>query len=107
MATGSFWGRVTQERISRRRALQMAGVGAASAGAIAIVGCGGGNDNDKTPTAGTTKTTSGGGNIKRGGTARGTLPLITGKDPHPAASFIPHAIGSYTYSRLMRFKTVE
>ncbi|HEY8173986.1 MAG TPA: ABC transporter substrate-binding protein, partial [Dehalococcoidia bacterium] len=47
------------------------------------------------------------GNITRGGVVRGTLPLITGKDPHPAASFIPHAVGSYTYSRLMRFKTAE
>jgi peptide/nickel transport system substrate-binding protein len=98
--------------VTRRRALQMAALGAASAGAIAVVGCGGGDDDDdepaggQTPGGGTTPSTSGG-DIKRGGIARGTLPLITGKDPHPAASFIPHAVGSYTYSRLMRFKTAE
>ena len=47
-----FWNKVTAQRISRRRALQMAGVTGASVGAIAIVGCGGGSDNKKTPAAG-------------------------------------------------------
>jgi peptide/nickel transport system substrate-binding protein len=109
MATGSYWDKFTQDRVTRRRALQMAGIGAASAGALAVVGCGGDDDDDgggggNTPAAGKTPAT---GSIKRGGVVKGTLPLITGKDPHPAASFIPHAVGSYTYSRLMRFKTQE
>jgi peptide/nickel transport system substrate-binding protein len=111
MSNASYWDRFTRDRITRRRALQMAALGAASAGAIAVVGCGGDDDDDgeETPSGGRTPgtTPSGGGAIKRGGVVRGTLPLITGKDPHPAASFIPHAVGSYTYSRLMRFKTVE
>lgn len=111
MATGTYWDKFTRERFTRRRALQMAGIGAASAGALAVVGCGGGDDgNDKTPSGGSTpgagKTPSGG-SIKRGGVSRGTLPLITGKDPHKAASFIPHAVGSFTYNRLMRFQTAE
>jgi peptide/nickel transport system substrate-binding protein len=108
MAIGNFWDRFTEQRVSRRRAMQMAAVTGASVGAIAIVGCGGSDDNKggNTPSSGKTPS-GGGGNITRGGTVSGTLPLITGKDPHPAASFIPHAVGSYTYSRLMRFKTQE
>jgi ABC-type transport system substrate-binding protein len=108
MSDGSYWGKFTRDRITRRRALQMAALGAASAGAIAVVGCGGGDDDEpsggETPSGGNTPAA---GNIKRGGIAHGTSPLVTGKDPHPAASFLPHAIGSYTYSRLLRFKTVE
>lgn len=107
MANGSYWDKFTNNRVTRRRAMQMAGIGAASAGAIALVGCGGGDDDEPsgaTPGAGTTPAS---GSIKRGGVSRGTLPLITGKDPHKAASFIPHAVGSYTYNRLLRFKTIE
>jgi peptide/nickel transport system substrate-binding protein len=112
MSNGSYWHKFTKDRVTRRRALQMAALGAASAGAIAVVGCGGDDDDDgdATPSGGRTPGTTpstGSGDIKRGGIVRGTLPLITGKDPHPAASFIPHAVGSYTYSRLMRFKTAE
>ena len=46
MATGSYWDRFTRDRITRRRALQMAGIGVASAGALAVVGCGGDDDDD-------------------------------------------------------------
>jgi ABC-type transport system substrate-binding protein len=112
MASGSYWDKFTRDRITRRRAIQMAGIGVASAGALAVIGCGGDDDDDggsnggNTPSAGNTPSV-GGGDIKRGGVLKGTLPLITGKDPHPAASFIPHAVGSYTYSRLMRFQTTE
>jgi len=48
---GSYWDKFTQQRVTRRRVLQSAGVAGAAAGAIAIVGCGGGSDN-KTPTSG-------------------------------------------------------
>jgi peptide/nickel transport system substrate-binding protein len=108
-AGDSFWNKVTAQRISRRRALQMTAIGGASAGAIAIVGCGGGSSNSKTPgttgspAAGTTSVSEG--TPKPGGTLHTTLPLVTGKDPHTADSFIPHAFGSLSYSRLMRFKT--
>lgn len=107
----SFWNKVTAQRISRRRALQMTAIGGASAGAIAIVGCGGGSDNkSKTPAAGTTpaagKTAAGEGTPKPGGTLHGTVSLVLGKDPHKASSFLTHALASYSYSRLLRFKTV-
>lgn len=105
MANGSYWDKFTNNRVTRRRAMQMAGIGAASAGAIALVGCGGGDDGEPSGTTPGAGTTPASGDIKRGGVVRGTLPLITGKDPHKAASFIPHAVGSYTYNRLLRFKT--
>lgn len=81
----------------------MAAVGSATAGAIAVVGCGGGGGN-KTPTAGkTTAPTEG--TPKPGGTLRGTVSLVLGKDPMKASTFLTHALASYSYSRLMRFKT--
>jgi len=43
---GSYWDKFTKQRISRRRALQSAGVAGAAAGAIWVVGCGGGDDDD-------------------------------------------------------------
>ncbi len=108
MANGSYWDKFTNNRVTRRRAMQMAGIGAASAGAIALVGCGGGGDDPSgtTPGAGTTPAPSGEGTPKPGGTLKITLPLLTGKDPHKAGSFIPHAFGSFSYSRMLRFKTV-
>ena len=54
----SYWDQITAQRISRRRALQMAAVGGASAGAIAFVGCSSSSNKDKTP--GTAASPSGG-----------------------------------------------
>ena len=106
MATTSFWDRYTSRRISRRRALQAAALTGAAAGAVAIVGCGGDDDDgDGTPSAGTTP--GGNGDVVTGGTLRGTVSLVLGKDPHKAATFLTHALASYSYSRLMRFKTQE
>lgn len=102
-----YWDKVTQSRITRRRALQMAALTGASAGAIAIVGCGGddnGNGNG-TPSAGNTPG-AGEGTPKPGGVLQGTVSLVLGKDPHKASTFLTHALASYSYSRLMRFKTV-
>ncbi|MBI5852290.1 MAG: hypothetical protein HZB39_14845, partial [Planctomycetes bacterium] len=48
MATG-FWDKYTSRRISRRRALQSAGVAGAAGAAILVVGCKS-SDGDKTPT---------------------------------------------------------
>lgn len=105
----AFWNKVTAQRVSRRRALQMAGVTGATAGAIAIVGCGGGDDKDKTPASGSPsagKTTVSEGTPVAGGTLHGTVSLVLGKDPMKASSFLTHALASYSYSRLLRFKTV-
>jgi peptide/nickel transport system substrate-binding protein len=87
----------------------MAGVTGATAGAIAIVGCGGGDDKDKTPASGSPsagKTTVSEGTPAAGGTLHGTVSLVLGKDPMKASSFLTHALASYSYSRLLRFKTV-
>lgn len=102
-----YWDKITQSRITRRRALQMAALTGASAGAIAIVGCGGDDDDggNGTPSAGNTPG-AGEGTPKPGGVLRGTVSLVLGKDPQKASSFLTHALASYSYSRLMRFKTV-
>ncbi len=103
----TYWDKFTRGRVSRRRAIQMAAIGGASAGAIAFVGCGGDGDDDPSPgtTPGTT-TNGGNGTPRAGGTLQGTVSLVLGKDPHKASSFLTHALASYSYSRLMRFKTV-
>lgn len=48
---GSYWDKITEQRVSRRRVLQTAGVAGVAAGAVAIVGCGGGSSGSKTPGA--------------------------------------------------------
>ncbi len=108
-ATDSFWNKVTAQRISRRRALQMTAIGGASAGAIALVGCSSSDSKSKTPASGSpaaSKTSVSEGAPKPGGTLHGTVSLVLGKDPHKASSFLTHALASYSYSRLLRFKTV-
>jgi peptide/nickel transport system substrate-binding protein len=110
MSTSSFWDRYTEARVSRRRALQMAAITGASAGAIAVVGCSSSSDNkDKTPSGGKTtaagKTPADEGTPKPGGVLKGTVSLVLGKDPMKASTFLTHALASYSYSRLMRFKT--
>lgn len=105
----SFWDRYTKARISRRRALQAAAVGGASVGAIALVGCSSDNNNNnnnggQTPSGGASPT-AGTEQPVTGGTFNGTVSLVLGKDPHKAATFLTHALASYSYSRLMRFKT--
>jgi peptide/nickel transport system substrate-binding protein len=109
MANAGYWEKFTGSRISRRRALQMAAITGASAGAIAIVGCGGDDDDNgggggNTPGAGGTPGNEG--DPVAGGTLRGTVSLVLGKDPMKASTFLTHALASYSYSRLMRFKTV-
>ena len=46
--TGSYWERITTQRVSRRRVLQTTGIASAALGAVWLVGCCG-----KTPTGGT------------------------------------------------------
>lgn len=81
----------------------MTAVGGATAGAIAVVGCNGGGG--KTPAGGTSTAAVSEGTPKPGGTLRGTVSLVLGKDPMKASTFLTHALASYSYSRLMRFKT--
>ena len=102
----NYWDRINSGRVSRRRALQMAALTGAAASAIAVVGCGGDDDDDggKTPGAGATPVSEG--KPKIGGTFRGTVSLVLGKDPHKASTFLTHALASYSYNRLLRFKTV-
>jgi len=77
MAGSSYWDRFTAQRITRRRALQSAGVAGAAAGAIWLVGCGGGDDDgggsSKTAGPGTTPGTpepkKRGGRLQIGSTA--------------------------------------
>jgi peptide/nickel transport system substrate-binding protein len=109
--TASFWDKFTNNRVSRRRALQMAAIGGASAGAIAVVGCSSSNDSKKTPAAGSSPAAGKSpaapseGTPKPGGTLHGTVSLVLGKDPTKASTFLTHALASYSYSRLMRFQT--
>ncbi|MDP9237520.1 MAG: ABC transporter substrate-binding protein [Chloroflexota bacterium] len=111
MANRSFWDKYTGARVSRRRAMQMAAVGGASVGAIAVVGCSSSDNKSKTPAAGktttgtSTSTSASEGTPKAGGTLHGTVSLVLGKDPMKASTFLTHALASYSYSRLMRFKT--
>ncbi len=57
---GSYWERMTTQRVSRRRVLQTTGVAGAAAGAVWLVGCGGGSSSGKTPAAGGSPTAAGG-----------------------------------------------
>lgn len=108
MSTSSFWDRYTSRRITRRRALQAAALTGASAGAIALVGCSSDDDDGGNSTPGSGSTPGGSGDTPvPGGTLRGTVGLVLGKDPHKAATFLTHALASYSYSRLMRFKTQD
>src|ERR1700675_4179644 len=50
---GSYWDKMTTQRVSRRRVLQTTGVAGAAAGAVWLVGCGGSNTSKKDPPTGT------------------------------------------------------
>ncbi len=56
MAERSYWERIAQNRISRRRVLAGTGVGAA--GLLVAAACGGGSSSSKTPSAGSTSAAS-------------------------------------------------
>jgi ABC-type transport system substrate-binding protein len=70
--SGSYWDKYTNKRVSRRRALQAAGVAGAGASAIWLVGCGGGDDDDPTPSGSPSseETPGAAGAPVRGGTYR-------------------------------------
>ncbi len=95
----NYWTALNR-RISRRRALQGAAMGAAGLTAASYIACGDGGGGGATPTAGPS------GQPKPGGTLHGTVSLVLGFDPILATSFLSHALASYCYSRLLRYKTV-
>jgi peptide/nickel transport system substrate-binding protein len=103
----SYWDRIVAQRISRRRALQMAAIGGASAGAIAVVGCGGGGGN-KSPAAGATASGASGANAKPflGGTLRSALNDPQSKfDAQKFPTFTVQVINAFSYSRLLKAKS--
>jgi ABC-type transport system substrate-binding protein len=56
---GSYWDKYTKKRITRRRAMQAAGVAGASAGAVWLVGCGSDDDDTNGTGSPTTSETPG------------------------------------------------
>lgn len=93
---GSYWDKITAQRVSRRRVLQSAGVAGAAAGAVWIVGCGGGSSNNNNsgnnnqPGAGSTPTSASGFHLlNSGGTPKpgGTYNVATSVD---FDTFDPH-----------------
>jgi peptide/nickel transport system substrate-binding protein len=84
----------------------MAAIGGASAGAIYLVGCGG-DDDDANGNGEATPGNGDDGTPVAGGTLRGTVSTVLGKDPMKASTFLTHALASYSYSRLLRYKTVR
>ncbi len=101
----SFWDRYARARMSRRRALQLAAV---SGGGLAFAAACGEEEEEegKTPTA-ASPTAPAEGKPKPGGTYRGTVSLVLGYDPIKATTFLTHALASYCYSRLLRYKTTQ
>ena len=104
MEERNYWYRTLDRRISRRRALQGAlalGTGGVAAAAVA---CGGEEEGEAPRAAGPTAPADG--KPKPGGTLHGTVSLVLGFDPIKATTFLTHALASYCYSRLVRYKTV-
>jgi len=103
MRRSNYW-TAFNRRVSRRRALQGAVVGGIGLTGVAYLGCG----KKKGPSAAKTGTVSEtpSGQPKRGGVVKGTVGLVLGYDPILATSFLTHALASYCYSRLLRYKTV-
>jgi len=114
MAGTGYWERLTQSRVSRRRAL--AGTAAAGAGiaALSTVGCGGGSDGDSIPNEpdksgllGTPQDTLS--QAKPGGTFKSLLTTdVVSFDPLSSSSFnTQSSVAYYTYPRMLKFKTVK
>ena len=98
----NYWDRFLIRRVSRRRALQAAGLGSAGLAAAAALSCGGDGEDDGAvgqPTAAT------GGELTPtpGGTYVGTMADLYNMDPHKPIAFLTHVFASWIYSRLMRY----
>src|SRR3990170_6018056 len=99
-----YWHRTFRRRISRRRALQGALALGAGGVAAAAQACGGEEEGEAPPAASPTAPAEG--KPKLGGTEHGTVSLVLGFDPIKATTFLTHALASFCYSRLIRYKTV-
>ena len=97
----NYWTAINR-RVSRRRVLKGAVIGGAGLAGAAYVACGGGEET----APGATKTPRADGQPRHGGVLRGSVPFILGLDPHMETTFLTHALASYVYSRLYRYKTV-
>ena len=98
----SFWHRYMRQRISRRRALQLAAV---SGGGLAIAAaCGGGGDEEDGGGEATTQpTTPAEAGVFLGGIIRAALSDPQSKfDAQQFPTFTVQAINSFSYSRLLR-----
>jgi peptide/nickel transport system substrate-binding protein len=101
-ARRNYWTKFNR-RISRRRALQGAAVGGVSLVGASYLACGDDGDGNGAVETGTPPT--GNGQPVMGGTLQGTVSLVLGYDPILATTFLTHALASYCYSRLLRYKT--
>jgi len=89
---GSYWDKITGQRVSRRRVLQGAGAAGVAAGAVIVVGCGGGSSSSTTPSAGKTPSA--------GATPTGDSHIL-----NPGAS--PKAGGTYNLGTSVDFDTFD
>jgi ABC-type transport system substrate-binding protein len=116
---GSYWNKVLNRRISRRRAI--AATGASAAAAAFLAACGGDDDDAPSDSGGTTGGTSGGGqappsdtsgllteivddtdSLVRGGKMVWSHPTPVSLDPHLTGGQVAHCW--HAYSQLFRFK---
>jgi peptide/nickel transport system substrate-binding protein len=86
---GSYWDKMTTQRVSRRRVLQTTGVAGAAAGAVWLVGCSSSSSSSKTPSGATP-----------GGTAGATASATQ-------SSGTPKAGGTYTEGSTADFDTFD
>jgi peptide/nickel transport system substrate-binding protein len=89
---GSYWERITKQRVSRRRVLQTTGLAGAAAGAVWLVGCGSGGGT-KTPTGGTPST------------SKTTEPTTASGVANPGTA--PKSGGTYTVASTADFDTFD
>ena len=94
---GSYWDKVTEQRITRRRMLKSAGVAGAAGAAVWLVGCGG--DDNKDGGGGGTNTPKPSGTSSSGGNNKGP-DILNEKNP-------PVAGGRYLISNTANFDTFD
>ncbi len=96
-----FWRRALRKRMSRRRTLKAAALGAAGLVGAHTIACGGDDEAEESPGAvGTADARP-----TPGGTGTGTIADLYNMDPHKPIAFLTHVFGSWMYNRLMRFAT--
>ena len=102
---GSYWRRTLEQRISRRRALQAAALGAAGLTGAAVIGC---EEEEEPAVTEATATPIPGEELRPtpGGIYVGTMADLYNMDPHKPIAFLTHVFASWIYSRLMRYASV-